>query len=270
MTPLNWPMKLKSFFLLLIPAFLVIGCQKDPDGLINTPYKKTSSNPWSEAANPANPYENLNIGLYHNRGIEYFRYRYSGYPNENDWKDDRHQIVIDFFCSGTDTTFCDPGIFATDLMHLDSLALNDSLFQELISVLPPKTSTYIDSLEKKYDDFTRHQYTLFKNEVVELENQIINDSTLSPASKKVLLISCQVARYSALYWKNQIDNNFYSWNLTNWQNVSWSATSKVDMRGAIAGFISTGMGDSNKSLSLSVKGATSGSVTKATKPNAVW
>lgn len=270
MLPLNWPIKLKSFFLLLIPALLVIGCQKDSDALENTPYKKTSSNPWSEAANPANPYESLNIGLYHNRGIEYFRYYYSDYPNENAWKDDRHQIVLDFFCSGTDTTFCDTSISAANLIHLDSVALNDSLFRELTSVLPPKTNAYIDSLEKKYDDYTRQQYTLFKSEIVELEGLIINDSNLSAGSKKMLLISCQVARYSALYWKNQIDNNFYSWNLTNWQNVSWSATSKADIRGAIAGFISAGMGDSNRSIKLSAKGATALSVTKATKPNAIW
>lgn len=62
---------------------------------------------------------------------------------------------------------------------------------------------------------------------------------LSPDQKKMLLIISQVARYSGLYWRNQMNDNFEKWfedPSFQFTSENWISTVKIDTRGGLTGY----------------------------------
>jgi hypothetical protein len=92
--------------------------------------------------------------------------------------------------------------------ELDSLG-NILVSQGQISSTANSYVQQIYSTAKTYLSFdtpTVIHYNSFANSMISLESQIQNNSSLSANEKNGLLSACSVARYSAAYWGNYINN----------------------------------------------------------------
>ncbi len=257
-------MNAKRILAIAIAMIGLYACQKEPiSDSQNILLKKSSPNYWTQASNSGNPYEYLAIGVYHNNCIEYFRTLSKNFPSKADWVDARFQITLDFFCFGSDTLYCDSKVSLDDLIHIDSVALNDSLFNLQVAKLPSEVSTDVNDLLDFFDYYDMTEYNELKSAIVSFESTIISDSTKNEDYKEMLLIASQVARYSSLYWKEQIENNFYGWSFSDYHHVEWKETSKHDIKGAIIGYL-YGL-DRVDPIASSIKGGPLSSSSSATK-----
>ncbi len=256
-------MSAKKVLAIAVAVISVYACQKDP--VLNPQtilQKKSSPNYWTSAENTDNPYEHLAFGVYHNNCIEYFRTSSVNFTTESDWIEARFQLTLDFFCFGNDTVYCNSQIGIDELMKMDTIALNDSLFNLEVLKLPSNVYDDIQKLLDFFNTYSMVDYNSLKNAIEVFEASIIADTLKTDAYKEMLLISSQVARYSSLYWKEQIEQNFYGWEITNYSNVEWAKTTKHDIKGSIVGFL-YGLGTSHP-IACSIKGAPLSSISAAT------
>ncbi len=257
-------MNAKRILAIAIAMIGLYACQKEPiSDSQNILMKKSSPNYWTDASNSDNPYEHLAIGVYHNNCLEYFRLNSDQYSSEAEWIESRFQLSLDFFCFGSDTTYCDNNVSLDDLIHIDSIALNDSLFYFQIEKLSPETNLNIINLLNFLKEYEMFEFDSLKQDIIALEELVQSDSTISSNEKTLFLIASQVSRYSSLYWKEQIEQSFYGWTLSNSDRVGWAETVAGDIKGAIIGYIyGLSIGDP---IATSIKGGPTVSSSQATK-----
>lgn len=254
--------------LICLASFMIIwSCQKEESKVddYQLSQKKTTTPPWSSAANSNNPYEYLETGIYHNECLDYFKNSRSNYSTEQLWIDDLHQIGLDYFCTVSDLTYCNAQLTVTNLEAIDDLALSTEQFNTAIGTLATGTQTRVWELLGFYTQYNMTNYSGFKQAVVLFETNVDAEQTITDSDKKMLLLAAQVARYSALYWKEQIENNFSGWTFSALSDIEWDETSSYDVRGVMAGFIE-GQSTSN-SLEMATEGGPIASMAKGTRSN---
>lgn len=235
-------MKLLKFSFGIVLTLFFAGCQKEGETDYERARKKLDTDLWPAAANSQNPYESQYFGIYHNHALNYFRDQRPQYSSDQQWADEVYQISLDFFCAGSDVRYCEPDLDVQKLALLVDTASSDSLFALSLARLPAHVSAYVNTCLGYFESYTDSDYPALKNSIVQLETGIANDTALSPGHKQLLLCSTQIARYTGLYWKEQIADGFNQWPgvSIDMQHSDWGAVATDDIRGAVMGFIDGG------------------------------
>lgn len=245
----QWRMK-HSYLSISIVVLLTWSCQKDEafQELGNT-QKKLGTNLWTQAVNEQNPYESQYFGIYHNHSINYFRDQRQYYESDTAWASDVYKVTLDYFCGGSDTRYCVSGLLASQLQALSDTALSDSLFDICVSVTSIDVRDYIDECVQLFDQYSMSQYSSLWQSIVDLEYQVANDSSLSQDEKKLILGATQIARYSGIYWKEEIESGFNDWGSLNFSvtEADYARLAEVDIRGAVVGNIAGAAEDDSES-----------------------
>ncbi|MGH2642876.1 MAG: hypothetical protein ACRDE2_02915 [Chitinophagaceae bacterium] len=126
--------------------------------------------------------------------------------------------------------------------------LLDSLGNDLYNMgqISNQENNYIQQISStasqwlNVDTLTQEEYTNFAFNLISIESQIKNDTSLVSNEKSTLLIACSIARYSAEYWGNYINEHSSSSPSNSVQPQLWKLLAKVltytvvDLEGAVA------------------------------------
>lgn len=230
---------MKRVLILLSISILLWSCEKedfqDQQKLI---VKKLDPDIWTTAANPNNPYEDYFFGIYHNHCLNYCKDGRVNYQSDSAWVKHISSFVKDYFCAGDDIRYCDPLITNELLNAIVDTADSPLYFSASISRLPDQVKTYINTCLGIFDTYQSTQYDSLYIAIVDLEQAIVNDATLQTEHAKLLLKATQIARYSGIYWKQELSEDFKDWmTIINMDETDYAAVVKMDIRGTVVGYL---------------------------------
>jgi len=193
---------------LIFTASLVIialsGCQKESirpaaTSATQSPAPTLHRPPADDAANLDNPYDV--VGFNHNVALQQTRQTWRSALVSTD---DVYTSVSDYLQnSGLSYSLQS----RRAMLPTISVALSDTpnKYQTFIANSNVSTAikTYSYALNAVVFDSLISSYADFKAAIIVVENQILNDQTLSFPETKTLLESASVIRYSELYWQNE-------------------------------------------------------------------
>lgn len=192
-------MKTRIFIFFLMATSLFISCSQE-NVIVQEPIVQQSAK-WSDAANSNNPYESDSFGIKHNQGLDEVISLLDSYTDHDEWFDSIPYIVEDFVYGTDDADWrdyiannypADPDLIDSNLWSLDTILSYASSNQD------GYIETLIDSMNSSSN------YTELKSEIVIWEASINADIALSALEKEELLQMGNMARYSTLYWYNDL------------------------------------------------------------------
>lgn len=198
---------------------LFISCSQE-NVIVQEPIVQQSAK-WSDAANSNNPYESDSFGIKHNQGLDEVISLKDSYTDHDEWFDSIPYIVEDFLYSADNADWrdyitnnypADPDLIDSNLWDLDTI----------LSYASSNQDSYIETLVDSMNSSS--SYTELKSEIVIWEAAINADTALTALEKEELLQMGNMARYSTLYWYNDLIVNLSP----QWGGFSFNKINAID------------------------------------------
>lgn len=165
----------------------------------------------TDGDDPKNP-DNLwdSVGIYHNQALAYVAQEAVGQPRTlSNYVGYANQFITNTFGARVEN-ISSILLSASEVGTL--LSDTATFFQNLIdnSNYSGNVKTYFSSLISTIKDTTDDRYIDYfykKSGIVEIENNVLSDASLSQTEKDEILRVTSVARHSLFYWKNTIQGN---------------------------------------------------------------
>lgn len=175
----------KTNFLLLLSFIALLSCNKE-DLSVNTNSEKEELQA-SFRNSTQNPYDY--IGVEHNNLLDdYYQLQY---PDKN------NEILLDFLSENVNFQYFPASFPAFDIIGDKSTNVRSFLAAQ--TSIPNEVKLYSLEMLDAIDD--NNQLSLLN-----LEEQVLEDSNLDDGEKEALLIGISVAKYSLDYWEDNVSN----------------------------------------------------------------
>lgn len=244
--------KKKSLIFLATTAIIMVSCTKQNLKTKEVEVSQVSTSSYlvgkGTDCNVPNNSDNIwdSVGIYHNQALEYVIQEAVGQPKTiTNYVGYSNQFMKNTF--GERVPDISSKLFSVSSVEI-LLSDTSTYFNNTIdsSRYSRNVKTYLKnliSIMKDTTDDNSFNYCYIKSKIVELENNVPNDSNLSQSEKDVILRVTSVGRFSLFYW-----NNTFQSKLNGGESISskkrkwwqWLIIGISDVAGGIAGGITTG------------------------------
>jgi hypothetical protein len=223
---------------------LVAACSKskfENPNAVNPPEITTDGGEGGECdpLNSSNPWDD--VGIYHNEALEYVKEQAGSVANLAEYVGYSNTYVVNTFGEQMSMEELETLLPSPDQVE-SILADEPNWYSNVI-----ESSSYSAAVKEKFsnlialiidtDGYEDADYCTVKGQIVDFEEQILADETLSTEEKDQVLRVSSVARHSLYFWYMQYLETEGTAKRKWWQ---WLVVGVADVAGGIAGGIATG------------------------------